>query len=303
MEQALPGYPGVVVGRNFHLTDLDYADDIAVLGESYKDIQMVLNRIQEKAAAIGMRINASKTKILSAGIPQAERSSVTLNGETLEETDSFKYLGCTFIGTGQGMNEIETRINAARAAFCRLQRRLWSRPEIRLRTKIRIYQALVRSILLYGCETWPIRKADLRRVEVFDHYNLRRILHVRPLDFVANKEVRRRCNLQAITDLLRARRLRWFGHASRCDAGVFIHEAISPRPLPGWKKRVGGQLRTWLGTIKADAELISGPLIYGLSRWRRDWLLLTRDLASDRRAWAAAIRDVHLHEADSTPPG
>lgn len=173
MEQALPGYLGVVVGRNFHLTDLDYADDIAVLGESYRDIQTVLNRIQEKAAAIGMRINASKTKILSAGIPQAERSSVTLNGETLEETDSFKYLGCTFIGTGQGINEIEARINAARAAFCRLQRRLWSRPEIRLRTKIRIYQALVRSILLYGCETWPIRKADLRCVEVFDHYNLR----------------------------------------------------------------------------------------------------------------------------------
>jgi len=102
MEQALPGFPGVAVGRNFFLTELDYAGDIAILGENHGDVQAAANRIHEMASKIGMRINAAKTKILSPGIPAAERTNSVHNGEVLEETDSFKYIGCTFIRTGQG---------------------------------------------------------------------------------------------------------------------------------------------------------------------------------------------------------
>jgi len=141
--------------KRFFLSDLEYADDSAILGENHGDVQAAVNRIHEMASKIGMRINAAKTTILAAGISAAERTKIVLNGEVLEETDSFKYLGRTFIGAGQGMSKIEARINSARSACCRLQTRLWSRPEIRLATKVRIHQALVRAILLYGCETWP----------------------------------------------------------------------------------------------------------------------------------------------------
>jgi len=133
--------------------------------------------------------------------------------------------------------------------------------------------------------------------------SLRRLLRVRPLDTVSNAEVRRRCQVQSIPQLPQTRRLRWFGHASYRNPGIFIREPISPLPLPGWCMRLGGQLRTWLGTIKADAEVISGPHSYGVQRWRRDWLQRTQELANDRRAWAATIRDLVNNEADSTPPG
>jgi len=191
MEQTRPGFPGVAVGRNCFLTDLDYAVDIAILRENHGDVQADVNRMHEMASKIGIQINAAKTKILSAGIPAAERTNIVLNGKVLEETNSFKYLGCTFIETDQGKNEIEAGINSARSANCRLQTRLWSSPEIRLATKVRSRQALVRTIILYGCETWPIRKADLYSLEVFDHYFLRRLLRVRPLDMASNPEVRR----------------------------------------------------------------------------------------------------------------
>jgi len=105
------------VGRNFFLTDFDYAEDIAILRENRGDMQVSVNRTQEMTSKIGMRINAAKMKILSAGIPAAERTNVILHVEVLEETESFKYFGCTSIGTSQSKNEIEARINSAISAF------------------------------------------------------------------------------------------------------------------------------------------------------------------------------------------
>ncbi len=80
----------------------------------------------------------------------------------MEDVDKFKYLGSMFVANGQGTEEIRSRINLACSAYSRLQSCLWSRREILLRTMGRVYQAVVRSILLYGCETWPVRVADER---------------------------------------------------------------------------------------------------------------------------------------------
>ncbi len=89
---------------------------------------------------------------------------------------------------GQGTEEIRNRVYVARSAFSRLQSCLWSRREIKLRTKGRVYQAVLRSILLYGCETWPVGVADERMLEVFV---IRRILRVRRRECVPSVELRR----------------------------------------------------------------------------------------------------------------
>ncbi len=77
-----------------------------------------------------------------------------------------------------------------------------------MRTKGRLYQAVVRSILLYGCETWPVRVADERMLKVFDNDSIQRILRVRRTDCVASVELRRRLCLTSIPALLVQRRLR-----------------------------------------------------------------------------------------------
>ncbi len=77
-----------------------------------------------------------------------------------------------------------------------------------MRTKGRVYQTVVRSILLYGCETWPVREADERMLEVFDNDSIRRILRVRRRDRVPSVELRRRLSLTSIPALLVQRRLR-----------------------------------------------------------------------------------------------
>ncbi len=191
----------------------------------------------------------------------------------------FKYLGSMFVANGQGTEEIRSRINLAHSAFSRLQSCLWSRREISLRTKGRVYQAVVRSILLYGCETWPVRVADERMLEVFDNDSIRRILRIRP-----SVELHRRLCLTRIPALLVQRRLHWFDHAARRHEGELIKYLLLPTPPRTWRRRAGGQLKTWATTIKADLEPISGPKVFGHARWRQDWVKVSSELAQDRRA-------------------
>ncbi len=94
---------------------------------------------------------------------------IQVDGEPLEGVDKFKCFGSMFVANGQGTEEIRRRINLARSAFSGLQSCPWSRREISLRTKGEVYQTEVRLILLYGCETWPVRVADERMLEVFDN--------------------------------------------------------------------------------------------------------------------------------------
>ncbi len=82
---------------------------------------------------------------------------LSTHGVLLVEVESFKYLGFSFTATGQAKDEISGRIDIARIAFTRLKSALWFRREISLNTKVSIYEALIGTNLLYGCEPGPVR--------------------------------------------------------------------------------------------------------------------------------------------------
>ncbi len=103
---------------------------------------------------------------------------------------------------GQAVGDIDARINLARVTFNRLYTSLWSRHDISRRTKGRIYESVVRTILLYDCETWPLRVEDQRRLEVFDNDCLRRILGRRRLGRVPCAVLRRQLHLRALPPVL-----------------------------------------------------------------------------------------------------
>ncbi len=126
------------------------------------------------------------------------------------------FLGSFFIRNGQG------RINRARSTFACLQSCLSSRCKTSLCTKSRVYQTVVRSISLYGCETWSVWVADERILEVC------RILRVRHRNCVSSVELWRRLCLKSIPALLVQIRLGWFGHAVRRPEGELIKDLILP---------------------------------------------------------------------------
>ncbi len=99
------------------MSDLAYADDIVTLSSSYSELQGLLEAVILHATAVGMRIIASKTKVMSALVPDEQRQAVLLDGEPFECVDKFKYLGLMFVANGQCTEGIRSRINLARSAF------------------------------------------------------------------------------------------------------------------------------------------------------------------------------------------
>ncbi len=148
---------------------------------------------------------------------------------------------------------LRSRINTARSPFSCLQSCLRSRREISLRTKGRVYQAVVRSILLYGFEIWPARVAEERMLEVFDNYSIRCILRARRRDCMPSVGLHRRLCLTSIPALLIQRRLCWFGHTARRPDDLLIKDLFL------WRRRTRGQL-------KADLELLLSTTEKGQAR-------------------------------------
>ena len=293
MCQALADYRGVQLSPDLYVTDLEFADDIVVLGDTALALQPVLSRIDHFAKALGLEINTSKTKIFSTS-NTTPLQDVHVNGEIVQCVTSFKYLGSTLLPNGQAKDEVRLRIDNARKAFLQLRRTLWARSEISLRTKLRIFRAAIRPILTYGCETWPMRVEDTKKLEGFDHWCLRRILKTNWCDQLSNKEIRQRCQgIEKLSTFLQRRRLQWFGHILRRPTSELSRQCISPVPCAGWRCHRGGQLKTWSSTIKSDVEHLGLQAVYGIRRWNKDWISICSDLASDRCSWAAAIRDVH----------
>ncbi|BHF76189.1 hypothetical protein SprV_0501928700 [Sparganum proliferum] len=170
---------------------------------------------------------------------------------------------------------------------------LWNRRDLSIATKIRVYRASVRSVLLYGCECWALRVEDGRKLEVFDHHCLRIILRVKFTDSVSNETVRARCdNIARITQAIHERRLRWFGHVLRRPPQELSVTALDPALLSHWRRRRGGQFKTWLDTVRQDMEVVLGPSVFGLRRWRREWVELSRSAAADRHVWRGTVRDI-----------
>ncbi|BHF72032.1 hypothetical protein SprV_0401509500 [Sparganum proliferum] len=291
--RALHEGDGVEFAPGHRLTDLDYADDIALLASSFGDLQSMVSRLNEVAKSVGLSINAGKTIVFSSCIPDRERAPLGIDGCQFEEVDSFKYLGARLMPNGQSKDDIVSRIDAARWVFTSLRKCLSIRRDLSIATKIRVYCASVQSVLLYGCECWALRVKDERKLKVFDHHCLRTILRVKFTDFVSNETVRARCNnIARITRAIRGRRLRWFGHILRRPPQELSVTALDPASLPHWRRPTGGQFKTWLDTARQDMEVVLGPSVFGLRRWLREWVGLSRSAAADRHAWRGTVRDI-----------
>lgn len=290
LSSALREHRGVAVGENDYITDLDYADDVALLAESERDLQAALDRIHMVAEGVGLKINPKKTKCLVA--PAGTPCSLSLNGEQIEQVDRFVYLGSTFTDDLSCTHEVHCRIGKASSAFNQLYGPLWSRGEISITTKKRVYEAVVRSVLLYGAESWTLSTVEERALSAFDHICMRRILGVSYLDRVSNLDIRERIGIRLpAAYMIQERRMRWFGHVLRRENTFIAQLALRAHPPRTWRRPQGGQRKTWVDKLKDDVATLSGPGIHGLRRWNSQWLDLTATDAADRRLWRAMVRD------------
>ncbi|CAE1325367.1 unnamed protein product [Acanthosepion pharaonis] len=155
LENSMVGLEGVRVGHDCNITDFDYVDDVAILSESYVEVQHALDEVSRMVKMVGMKINASKTKIFSANFSLSDRVAVTLDGEAVEEVESFKYLGANFTATGQAKDEIPTQTHPKASFSFSLSLSLYLSIYLSISLSIYIYEGVPGTLSL-SLSLWPL---------------------------------------------------------------------------------------------------------------------------------------------------
>ena len=181
------------------LDDLDFADDLALMFHSHRQMQDKTTYMARISAQVGLKINKKKTKIINT---TCERP-IMLDGEELEEIESIRYQRSIVDTRGGTEAGVKTRIIKARAAF-HILRNVWKSRVIGKTTKIRLFNTNVKSVLLYGAESWRMNKTTLKRIQTFVNQCLRKILGIQWMDKVSNKDLwKRTSQVQIEIDILK----------------------------------------------------------------------------------------------------
>jgi hypothetical protein len=284
---------GLEIDNALRLVDLDYADDLALLTSSTTEMQRLLDCLDDAATRVGLVISAEKTKIMAneAAISAGYYAPVQYRGTDLQLVDTFCYLGSIISMNGDGAPEISTRIAKAEGAFALLSGCLWSNDRISLATKLSIYYASVRPVLLYGCETWPLRAADLNRLQSFEHRCWRRILRISYLDHVSNADVQHRIRPRRLcSQEIKHRRLTYCGHVLRRDHDFIPRRCLMEKPKPVWKRPPGGVRMNWQRTVQNDLQPLKLPRVY--ADWKTDWRYILNEIAQDRNQWRTMVNNL-----------
>ena len=287
--ELLPGCP---------LIDLEYADDIVLLGADPSKMQALLDKLQTATKQFGMSFAPAKCKVLFQDWV-GSKPSMVISGQPLEVVEEFTYLGSRICPGGSIKSEISSRIGKARAAFANL-RHLWRRPDVSLTIKGRVYNAAVRSTLLYASESWPIRAEDIHKLSVFDHRCLRSIARVWWEHRISNAEVRRMvfgANARSIEEVVTLHRLRWLGHVLRMPDERLPKRALFAQPCSWWKRQQGGQHMTWQRSMKTVTSKLSRVGNCRLPGWgpkdlSHRWLETLAEMAQSRSQWRMCIRAI-----------
>ena len=148
-------------GRN--INNLRYADDTAFMAESEEELKNLLIKVKEENEKVGLKLNIQKTKIMASG-PITSRQ---IDGETVKTASDFIFLGSKITADGDCSHEIKRCLLCGRKAMTNLDSILKSR-DITLATKVHLVKAMVFPVVMYGCESWTIKKAELQRIDAFE---------------------------------------------------------------------------------------------------------------------------------------
>ena len=150
---------GIKISRR-NINNLRYADYITLMAESKEELKNLLRKVKEESKKVGLELNIQKTKIMAS-------SSITswqIDGETVTD---FIFGGSKITADGECSQEIKRDLLLGRKAMTNLDSILKSR-DITLPTKVHVVKAMVFPVVMYGCESWTVKKAECRRIDAFE---------------------------------------------------------------------------------------------------------------------------------------
>ena len=159
LEEAQAGIK--IAGRN--INNLRYTDDTTLMAESEEELKSLLMKVKEKSEKVGLKLNIQKTKIMASG----PITSWQIDGETMETVRVFIFLGSKITAVGDYSHEIKRHLLLGRKALTNLDSILKS-GDITLPTKVHLVKAVVFPVVMYGCESWTLKKAERQRIDAFE---------------------------------------------------------------------------------------------------------------------------------------
>ena len=160
-----------VAGRN--INNFRYADDTTLMAESEEELKILLMKVKKESEKVGFKLNIQKTKIIASG----PITSWEIDGETVETVSDFIFGGSIMTADGDCSHEIKRRLLLGRNVMTNIDSIFKSR-DIILPTKLCLVKAMVFPVVMYGCESWTIKKAEHQRIDAFELWCWRSLLRV-----------------------------------------------------------------------------------------------------------------------------
>ena len=145
---------GIKIARR-NITNLRYADDTTLMAESKEELKSLFMKVKEESEKVSLKLNIQKTKIMASG----PTTSWEIDGETVETVSDFIFGGSKISTDGDCSHEIKRHLLLGRKVMTNLDTILKSRG-ITLSTKVCLVKAMVFPIVMYGCESWTVKKAE-----------------------------------------------------------------------------------------------------------------------------------------------
>ena len=166
LEEAQAGIK--IAGRN--INNLRCADDTTVTAESKEELKSLLMKVTEESEKVGLKLNIQKTKMM-ASVPI---TSWEIDGETVETVSDFNFGASKITADSDCSHEIKRRLLLGKKVMTNLDSIFKSR-DITLPTKVHLVKAMVVPVVMYGCESWTIKKAESQRIDAFELWCWRRL--------------------------------------------------------------------------------------------------------------------------------
>ena len=205
LEEAQAG--SKITKRN--INNFRYADDNTLTAESEEELKSLFMKVKEESKKVDLKLNIHKTKIMASG----PITSWQIDGETAEKVADFIFLGSKITTDGDCSHEIKRCLLLGRKVMTNLDSILKSR-DITLPTQVRLVKAMVFPVVIYGCESWTIKKAECQSIDAFELWCWRRLLRIpwtaRRSHQSILKEISPECSLEGLM-----LKLQYFGHLMR----------------------------------------------------------------------------------------